>query len=167
MRYLEVDHVVPADSLGKLLGRLARERVDAEHAPPPSAEMLHETRIVGLDPEALDTEEKPGVQSVVSCPDCRGVLWEIQENNLLRFRCRTGHAFSPETLLAAENEGVEKALWEALRSIEERVSLRRRLVEQAKERRLDSLASHFEAKVQESESAVRSLRSLLLEGSRN
>jgi two-component system chemotaxis response regulator CheB len=167
MRYLEVDHVVSAASLGRLLGKLAKERVDADAAPPPSAEMVHETRIARLDREAIETEDKPGVESSIACPDCRGVLWEIQENDLLRFRCRTGHAFSPETLLEAENEGIEKALWEALRSIEERASLRRRLVQQAKERRLDSLASHFEAKVQESENAVRSLRSLLLEGARN
>jgi len=163
MRYLEVDHVVAASELGKLLTRLAKEKVDVAEAPPPTNEMIHETRIARLDPEALDTEDKPGVQSVVACPDCRGVLWEIQEGDLLRFRCRTGHAYSPETLVAAQHDGVEAALWEALRAIEERVSLRRRLVDQAKERRLHSLASHFEEQVKESESAVRSLRDLLLQ----
>ncbi len=167
MRYLEVDHVVSSGALGKLLGHLSRERVEAEAASPPSAGMLQETDIVRLDPGALETEDKPGVQSVVSCPDCRGVLWEIQEKDLLRFRCRTGHAFSPETLFSAEAEGVERALWEALRAIEERASLRRRLVAQARERRLESLARHFEAKARESEKAVDSLRGLLLERSRN
>jgi two-component system, chemotaxis family, protein-glutamate methylesterase/glutaminase len=128
MRYLEVDHVVPANALGALITRLADEPVNVDEAPPATPEMDHESRIAGLDREALDTEDKPGVQSVVACPDCRGVLWEIQEGSLLRFRCRTGHAFSPETLLAAQDDGIETALWEALRAIEERVSLRRRLV---------------------------------------
>ena len=162
MRYLEVDHVVPTAALGPLVGRLAGEDVDVEDAPPSSPEMDHETRIARLDRDALETENKPGVQSAISCPDCRGVLWEIQEGDLLRFRCRTGHAFSPETLLSAQNDGVETALWEALRAIEERASLRRKLVRQARERRLDSLASHFEVQAQETEKAVESLRRLLL-----
>jgi two-component system chemotaxis response regulator CheB len=162
MRYLEVDHVVPASALGSLIARRADESVDVDEAPPPTPEMDHESRIARLDREALDTEDKPGVQSVVACPDCRGVLWEIQEGDLLRFRCRTGHAFSPETLLAAQGDGVETALWEALRAIEERVSLRRRLVRQARERRLDSLAGHFEARAREAEGAVEALRGLLL-----
>jgi two-component system chemotaxis response regulator CheB len=162
MRYMEVDHVVRAGALGKLVGRLAGEEVDADEAPPASREMDQETRIARLDRDTLETENKPGVQSVVACPDCRGVLWEIQEGNLLRFRCRTGHAYSPETLLSAQHEGVETALWEALRAIEERASLRRRLVRQARERRLDSLAGHFETRAREAETAVESLRRLLL-----
>src|SRR5262245_34557099 len=163
IRYLEVHQVVPAAALGKLLNRLAREHVDVAGAPPPSNEMVQETRIVKLDPEAQDNEDKPGVQSVVACPDCRGVLWEIQEGDLLRFRCRTGHAYSPETLLAAQHDGIETALWEAIRAIEERAALRRRLVDQARERRLRSLATHLEHQAQEAEAAVRSLRKLLLQ----
>jgi two-component system, chemotaxis family, protein-glutamate methylesterase/glutaminase len=165
MRYLEVDHVVPAFSLGSLLGRLTREKIDAAAAPPPTAEMIEETRIAKLDPgsQRAPDDAKPGVRSAVACPDCRGVLWEIQEGDLLRFRCRTGHAYSPETLLSAQEEGVEAALWEALRAIEERVALRRRLIEQARERRLDSLVKHFEAQAKEAEGAVESLRRLLLQ----
>jgi two-component system chemotaxis response regulator CheB len=163
LRYLEVDHVVPARELGGLLSRLVRERVDAEEAPPPTAGMVRETRIARLDPEELSSEEKPGVQSVVACPDCRGVLCEIQEGDLLRFLCRTGHAYSPEPLLEAENGGIERALWEARRAIEERASLRRRLIRQATERRLDSLARHFQARATEAENAAESLRRLLLQ----
>src|SRR5215470_7907732 len=64
MRYLEVDHVIPANALGKLLSRLAREKVDIAEAPPPTKEMVRETQIAKLDPDALDNEDKPGVQSV-------------------------------------------------------------------------------------------------------
>ena len=60
-----------------------------------------------------------------------------------------------------------QVLDKALRTIEERVALRRRLVEQARERRLNSLASHFEAQVNEGEKAAESLRSLLLQRGEN
>src|SRR5262245_49851510 len=161
-RYIEVDHVAPARAIGGLLNRLTAERVDSANAAPPSSEMIQETRIARLDAGELGSEDKPGVQSVVACPDCRGVLWEIQEGDLLRFRCRTGHAFSPETLFKAEDEGVEQALWEALRALEERVALRRRLAQQARERRLHALATDFETRVSELEGSVEGLRQLLL-----
>jgi two-component system, chemotaxis family, protein-glutamate methylesterase/glutaminase len=160
MRYLEVDHVVPARALGKLLRRLAAVPVDPADAPPAPADMVQETRIARLDRD--ESERKPGIPSAVACPDCRGVLWEIQEGDLLRFRCRTGHAFSPETLLSAQSEAIETALWEALRAIEERLALRRRLVQQARERRLRTLVRHFEAQVRETEGAAGALRNLLL-----
>ncbi len=125
--------------------------------------MIQESRIARLDAEALEAEEKPRVQSEIACPDCHRVLWEIQEGGLLRFRCRTGHAYSPETLITTGNEAIEKALWEALRTLEERVALRRRLVRQARERRLESLAAHFETRLRESENLARTLRSALSE----
>jgi two-component system chemotaxis response regulator CheB len=162
-RYIQADHVLPARAIGPLLNRLVLEQVDTATAAPPPAEMIQETKIARLDPGELDNENKPGVSSVVACPDCRGVLWEIQEGDLLRFRCRTGHAYSPETLLNAEDEGVEEALWEALRALEERVSLRRRLVQQARERHLYSLASDFEKRVSKLEKAALGLRGLLLQ----
>jgi two-component system chemotaxis response regulator CheB len=162
MRYIEVDHVTPARAIGALVNRLVLEPVDVAMAPPPSPEMIQETKIARLDAGQLENEDKPGVPSAVACPDCRGVLWEIQEGDLLRFRCRTGHAFSPETLLDAEDEGVETALWEVLRALEERVSLRRRLIQQAKERHLPHLAAEFEKRVSALESAAGSLRELLL-----
>src|SRR5262249_43173090 len=102
-----------------------------------------------------------GAPSSIACPDCHGVLWEIQEGDLLRFRCRTGHAYSPETLISAENEAIDNALWQAIRVFEERAAPRRRLVSQARERHLVSLAKHFEERVSEAEDIVRTLRGLV------
>jgi two-component system chemotaxis response regulator CheB len=65
-------------------------------------------------------------------------------------------------MISAGDEAIEAALWEALRAIEERVSLRRRLAQQARERHLDSLADHFEKQIPESEQHVTALRDMLL-----
>jgi two-component system chemotaxis response regulator CheB len=161
MRYLDVDHVKPAAKIGPLLGRLVREPLETGHPPVPN-EMVEETKIAKLDLAAVENEDRPGKPSPFACPDCRGVLWEIEEGRLLRFRCRVGHAFSPETMISAGDEAIEAALWEALRAIEERVSLRRRLAQQARERHLDSLADHFEKQIPESEQHVTALRDMLL-----
>ena len=165
MRYLDVDHVMPAAKIGPLIARLVREKLDQVEPPVPQ-EMVQETAIGKVNLRAVEDENRPGKPSQFGCPDCGGVLWEIEEGRLLRVRCRVGHAFSPETMTSAADESIEAALWEALRAIEERVALRRRLATQARERHLDSLAAHFEKQIPQSEQHVSALRDMLL-GSQN
>ena len=49
----------------------------------------------------------------------------------MRFRCRVGHAYSPEGLHAEQNRNLEESLWTAVRSLEEHADLSRRLAEWA------------------------------------
>jgi two-component system chemotaxis response regulator CheB len=46
---------------------------------------------------------------------------------MVRFRCRVGHAYSPETLLAVQSDSVEAAIWAGLRALEENAALMRRM----------------------------------------
>src|SRR5262249_6839231 len=147
--------------IGGFLNDLVLRRVHAEDAAPVSPEMAEESRIATLIPSQTEDPEKPGVPSTIACPDCHGVLWEIQEGDLLRWRCRTGHAYSQETLISAESEAVDKALWEAIRIFEERAALRRRLIDQARERHLTTLERHFAQALSETEQTVEALRDLL------
>ncbi len=78
------------------------------------------------------TNERTGKPSVYSCPNCGGVLWEIEDNDILRFRCRVGHAFSVESMFAGQSESVESALWVALKNLQESADLTRRLAQNAR-----------------------------------
>lgn len=69
-----------------------------------------------------------------TCPDCGGTLWESDESGDLRFRCRTGHAYNVNAIASAQSENLENSLWSALRVIEERVDLLRRMAWRARER---------------------------------
>jgi two-component system, chemotaxis family, protein-glutamate methylesterase/glutaminase len=60
-----------------------------------------------------------GEISPFTCPECHGALVQLQEDSTVRFRCHTGHAFSPSTLLAGITEAVEASLWAAMRAVEE------------------------------------------------
>jgi two-component system, chemotaxis family, protein-glutamate methylesterase/glutaminase len=55
------------------------------------------------------------------------VLWEQQEGDVVRFRCHVGHAYSVESMQAEQGVALEVALWSALRNLEERADLFRRL----------------------------------------
>jgi two-component system chemotaxis response regulator CheB len=121
-----------------------------------------ESAIEAMEVEALENEERPGIPSVFGCPDCGGVLWELQYRGLLRFRCRVGHAFGADGLLAAQSEGLDVALWTAFRSLEETAALARRLAARAREDQRTISARMFEKKAQRAERQAQVIRRALL-----
>ncbi|HEY6330395.1 MAG TPA: chemotaxis protein CheB [Blastocatellia bacterium] len=126
MRHVKVDYCVPVVEIPNLLVDLTAEP-SREGACDVPEEMEIEVRIakdgVGLDAGVL----KLGVPSNYTCPECHGVLLQVREETRTRFRCHTGHAFSVDNLMAAVSDGVEEALWNAIRSIEEKILLMRQL----------------------------------------
>lgn len=69
--------------------------------------------------------------SSFGCPECGGVLWEIDQEGLLRFRCRVGHAYTAMHLRAEQRHALESALWSALRALEESAALYHRMAARA------------------------------------
>jgi two-component system chemotaxis response regulator CheB len=61
------------------------------------------------------------------CPDCKGTLWEISGSRPPRYRCHTGHAFSLRSLAAVQQEATENALWSAVRALQEKELLQRKI----------------------------------------
>ena len=78
-------------------------------------------------------------------------LWQVDEEDLLRFRCRVGHAYSSETLLAEQETSLETALWTALRALEESAALARRLAARASARQQRRTAERFAEQAAETE----------------
>lgn len=56
----------------------------------------------------------------LSCPECSGNHWQEDDGSVVHFRCRVGHAYAADSLLAATSEGVEAVLWSALNALEEK-----------------------------------------------
>ncbi len=161
LQNVAVDYVTLLAEIPKVLSRLVSELVLHE-APPPSSQLISEVKIAMMDQQALDQEQTIGKPSAYSCPECGGVLWEVQDDDLLRFRCRVGHAFSSQSVLAQQATSLETALWAALKTLEENVSLSRRLSNQSRERGNTSLTAVFDERVRESEIRADAIRKVLL-----
>ena len=117
---------------------------------------------VEMDRGAPDTHEWSAVPSQFTCPECHGSLFERQDGTLVRYRCRTGHAFSPDTLVAAQSEGVEDALWIALRALEENAALWRRLANRARDRGQARSSQRFASQASDVEIRAKIIRDALL-----
>ncbi|WP_339804155.1 chemotaxis protein CheB [uncultured Marinobacter sp.] len=116
-----VDHVLPVAEMGVLLADLVRR--DLAASGPVPEDILIEAKIALRVLSDLPSVEALGDQVPYNCPDCGGVLWQIKEGKLLRYRCHTGHAFTSSVLLAQQTVKIEETLWVALRMFEERQNL--------------------------------------------
>lgn len=122
LAHVKVDHIASPADMGPLLARLATEEVPEAVRPVPPADDA-EANVAFFDPEDAREAREQGAPSAFSCPDCHGVLWQIEEGQLERYRCRTGHAYTEESLVAAQNDALEEALWAAYRALRERAAL--------------------------------------------
>jgi len=164
LEYVEVDHVLPLAQIAPLLVRLSQEQAKGIPVAVKSEPEEKELAVVEADMAAIETKEKPGTPSVFGCPECGGTLWDLQDGELLRFRCRIGHAFSADSLLSVQAEALEAALWAALRGLEENASLAQRMADSARARNLTLAATRFEERVRIVEQQARIIRDVLVHG---
>lgn len=157
---VEVDHIVPAAELGGLLDRLAREPA-RRGSPRASETMLVEAEVAeaGMDPK--QGRESIGAPSKFGCPECGGVLFELRNGTMVRYRCRVGHAYSAESLMADQADHGEAVLWSALRALEEIAVMSRQLAERGRMREHPRLAARFERRAEETERNAAILRAML------
>ncbi|MFS0885407.1 chemotaxis protein CheB [Aeromicrobium sp. 179-A 4D2 NHS] len=126
-------------------------------------ELEMEVEMARMDPVAVHDPDRPGTPAGFGCPDCGGSLYRIEEGDLVRFRCRVGHAWSPESLLARQSVELEGALWIALRSLEEKAALNAELGERAQTIGHDRTAARFAKNADEVSDAAELVRRLIVQ----
>jgi two-component system chemotaxis response regulator CheB len=127
IKHVEIDHIIPLKEIAPLLLRLTAAPAGEEGAYFVSEELETEVKIAKEDNALESGIMKWGEPSIYACPECHGVLLQLQEGSNLRFRCHTGHAYSVDSLLAEFTDKTEASLWSAIRAIEEGVILMRNL----------------------------------------
>jgi two-component system chemotaxis response regulator CheB len=83
--------------------------------------------VIAVDFAEQAHDERIEETTVYTCPDCGGVMWQDGHGQTLRFRCHTGHAYTPEILLSQKSEEFEAALWASLRLLKEKATLTRQM----------------------------------------
>jgi two-component system, chemotaxis family, protein-glutamate methylesterase/glutaminase len=63
----------------------------------------------------------------ITCPDCGGFLAEVGSGKTRHFRCHVGHTFSLESLSEGHADVLERALWVALRRLNEQRTIQQNL----------------------------------------
>lgn len=161
---VDTEYVARAVEIGAVLDKLVRMPVEPFEGPPPSDALLLEDRIARESVRfgALTPAER-SAGSGYTCPDCQGSLTEVGPG---RYRCRIGHAWSAPALLDAHSGEFQLALMKALRALDEKAALVRKLAAQAGATKPRGLAERYAASAREAADAAETLRRFLLDANR-
>ncbi|MEZ4731199.1 MAG: chemotaxis protein CheB [Caldilineaceae bacterium] len=163
LKYVAVDHRLLISEMAPVLEELARTPLAEEGEAPMSEALAIETRIA-LEDNALESGVlQLGKPSLYTCPECHGVLMQIEEGELVRFRCHTGHAYSQETLLAEIDEMIEAGLWNAVRTMDEKALLLRRMAQANGAQSEGDTERRFHQKAAEVTQRAQLIRQLILD----
>src|SRR4051794_26374186 len=154
------DLVATAEKLGLHVGRLVGRTVASlpQHRPDPTTRREAE---VDEDRTGAVLGPPVGPPSGFVCPDCSGALFLAAEQPMLRFRCRIGHGWTAESLVAQRDVTVETALWTAVRTLQEKAELAERLARRADGESRRATADQFRESAREAHESARILRDLL------
>jgi two-component system, chemotaxis family, protein-glutamate methylesterase/glutaminase len=161
LQYVNVDACLPLAKIAPTLVRLAGEPAPVEGVLPVSKKLAIETQIARQD-QAFDMSIMDlGALSPYSCPECHGVLVQLQDGGFTRFRCHTGHAYSLSSLVAEVTEALETSLWNTLRVMNESVLLLRHLAQHARDQQDGGLAEIAESKARDAEQSTEFIHDFL------
>jgi two-component system chemotaxis response regulator CheB len=151
------DHVVTLAAMPALLDGLVRHPAGQAVTSIPES-LRYEVEVAAGGNTSMDAMDRIGRRSVLACPDCHGVMWEIDEGELVRYRCHVGHAYSADRMSVEVDHNLRLALASALRALEERAALVEKLRSQASAGGHSDLAASWERKAEEFEAEANVIR---------
>lgn len=126
INHMEADHIVPLDQIGGVItGALKNKKGKRKPAP---KDVLAESKIAEQTAAGINDVKKLNVEhSIFACPDCGGGLWEAKNDVIKRYRCHIGHAYTERDLVLKQAQAQGTTLWAALRMMEERKHLLKKM----------------------------------------
>ncbi len=157
--HMDVDYTLELEEMSKAFENIAYSELPQATEVP--AYLIKENAIASNLNSDINITDALGDQTPVSCPECNGPLWKLDHFNTTRYRCHMGHSFSEEALIEGKNGGVEKALWVALRILEEKKVLMLKIIEDYKKRNANSLILSYQDKLDEIVKHIDQLRKVM------
>lgn len=165
LEYVKVDHIASLAEMGALLGGLVSSPVEPTPRRRVTPGLEQEVKLVEVEKQDMTAPPEVGNPSYFSCPDCGGVLFEVDDEGLLRYRCRTGHGYTSKALEVGQHQKLDSALWAAVRALEENAALGRRLAARAREQNHLLSAQRYEARASAAAEQALLVRQVVLGGS--
>jgi two-component system chemotaxis response regulator CheB len=157
------DHVVALARMPALLARLVDQRAGSRRKVPDEVRLEVDMAARGASDLTASDWRGPGSppEAVLACPACHGILKEIDDGTEIRYRCRHGHGFTAHSLDVALHDGLSLALASAVRALDERSGLMRRMARDARSRDHSVLARSWDEKARSYEEQAQIIRRVL------
>jgi len=159
---MEVDHVATLGEIGALIAEIAKRKKGRKTAVP--KDVIAESKIAEQTAVGIDDVKKLDVeQSLFACPDCGGGLWEAKNDIIKRYRCHIGHAYTERDLVLKQAESAGATLWVALRMMEERKHLLKKMSIDYSKKGYKSLSANNVEKQDEMGRHINKLKEILFD----
>jgi len=159
MNETKVDYCVPLAQIGSVISDIILSKDVVNTLIPP--DIIKEVSISEGGAASIGELQQIGESTVISCPDCGGVLFEMTNDRPTRYKCHTGHTYSLNNLLIKKNKNMEASLWVALRIVEERKYLLQQLADKNIKRGFHLTASDYSKRNEELEGHINNLKKIL------
>ncbi len=153
---VQPDHVVTLAGMPALFEKLVRQPAGQQVEVPEAIQ--YEVNIASGGRASMGEMHRIGPRSALTCPDCHGTMWEIKGGGVVCYRCHVGHAYTAELMSLALDENLRRALGSAVRTLDERVALAKKLEREARQRNRTRMAESWAAKAREFEHEGRVIR---------
>ena len=142
---MEVDYCISLSEMGKTIEEILQSKPESITAP---ADVIIESEIAERVLVDYESVKQLGEKSIYACPDCGGGLWNIdrQSGKTDRYRCHIGHSYSEKDLVIKQGEILESTLWTALRIMEERRNLLKKMENDNAKKGLSKMAASYSEK---------------------
>jgi two-component system chemotaxis response regulator CheB len=163
---VKVDHKVPMADMAHLLTELIGQEIDHKATVLTKEEkgQMELEVDIAIQDEALEKGIlHKGKFTPFTCPECQGVLSSFMDENRMRYRCHTGHAYSVNSLLEAITENIGNSIWGTIRGIEESMMLLNHLGDHFAEVNQPRLAASYFQKAKTAEKHLKALRTIVMD----
>jgi two-component system, chemotaxis family, protein-glutamate methylesterase/glutaminase len=145
---MEVDFCIPLAEMGDVVSGIMQTTPEEKPAP---SDVIIESQIAERVVVDYENVKQLGEKSIYACPDCGGGLWEIKKDSdghghVDRYRCHIGHSYSEKDLVVKQGEICESTLWTALRIMEERRNLFKKMEDDNSKKGFTKFAKSYKEK---------------------
>lgn len=160
---MEVDYCISLAEMAEVI--LGITQTTREEKPAPE-DVIIESQIAERVVVDYEHVKRLGEKSIYACPDCGGGLWEISKGGAAQgkvdqYRCHIGHSYSERDLVIKQGEIFEATLWTALRIMEERRNLLKKLEDDHAKKGLSTMAKSYKEKADDIQTHVDKLKEVL------
>lgn len=131
IQHMKVDRICTLEEMARLFVVLANDAPPPEHGALDKLMEIENRIAEGIfNVEDWWALEQMSLPSGLNCPNCRSALFELKDRRVLRYRCRSGHAFSAESLLSGQADAREALLSSLFGAFIEEATVAKRLEDQ-------------------------------------
>ncbi len=157
---MEVDYSLHLTEMGKVVLEMTKTEPEPIEAP---SDLVIESGIAERVVVDYDSVQQIGQKSIYACPDCGGGLWTISNKTgkTDRYRCHIGHSYSENDLVIKQGQVLEATLWTALRIMEERRNLLKKMEDDSLKKGFSTMAQGYQAKGRDLQFHVDKMKEIL------